>query len=215
MSFPLILQPIPLHPDAVCLYVPDANAVRKAYERGEIAAPYWSQVWPAAKALAQFLALHPETIAGKNIVELGAGLGLPSLVAARYANTVLCTDIVPEAVAVVAESVKYLELKNVYAKTVDWWHLSETISADVLLLSDINYEPAAFTQLQKLVYDFLQRGFLIVLSTPQRLMAKEFVLPLLQHCSQQEEINVEHKGSLVPTTVLVLEKKPPQAQQAT
>jgi predicted nicotinamide N-methyase len=209
MSFPLILQNIPLHPEPVCLYVPDGDAVRKAYERGEIAAPYWSQVWPAAKALAQFLALHPEYIAGKNIVELGAGLGLPSLVAARYATTVLCTDLAPEAVAVVDESINYLDLKNVCAKTVDWSQLPQDLPAEAVLLSDINYEPAAFQQLQTLVNAFLQNGSLVLLSTPQRLMAKEFVLPLLQHCLHQEEITVEHNGSPVSTTVLVLEKGQP------
>lgn len=209
MDFPIRLETVSLQPTPITIYVPDAAAVRAAYEKGKIPFPYWSQVWPAAKALAQFLSLHPEFIDGKNVVELGAGLGLPSLVAARYANRVLCTDIAPDAVAVVEESVKHLGLKNVYTNTVDWAHLPETISADVLLLSDINYEPAAFTQLQKLVHDFLHRGFLILLCTPQRLMAKEFVLPLLQHCNHQEEITVEHNGSPVSTTVLVLEKRQP------
>jgi predicted nicotinamide N-methyase len=215
MEFPLHLQTIPLQPAPVSLYVPDAAAVRAAYEEGKIPFPYWSQVWPAAITLAQFLAMHPEYIAGKNIVELGAGLGLPSLVAAPYANTILCTDIAPEAVAIVEKSVKQMGLKNVCSMAIDWSNLPKEISADVLILSDINYEPAAFEQLQKLVNHFLQNGSLILLSTPQRLMAKEFVRPLLQHCSHQEEISVEHNGTLVPTTVLVLEKElPSETKQA-
>ncbi|MBB1284498.1 methyltransferase [Flavisolibacter sp. BT320] len=215
MEFPLHLQTIPLQSAPVSLYVPDAAAVRAAYEEGKMPFPYWSQVWPAAIALAQFLAIHPEYIARKNIVELGAGLGLPSLVAASYAGTVLCTDIAPEAVAIVEKSVKKMGLENVCAMAIDWSNLPKEFSADVLILSDINYEPAAFGQLQKLVNRFLQNGSLILLSTPQRLMAKEFVLPLLQHYSFQEEISVEHNGSLVPTTVLVLEKGlPSETKQA-
>lgn len=209
MEFPLVLQTIPLQPEPVRLYVPDADEVRAAYEEGKILFPYWSQVWPAAKALAQFLVLHPETIMGKNVVELGAGLGLPSLVAGRYANTVLCTDIAPEAVAAVDASINYLGLKNVCSRTIDWSHLPEDLSAEVVLLSDINYKPAVFQLLQTLVSSFLQNGSCILLSTPQRLMAKEFILPLLQHCLQQEEIVAEHNGSLVPATVLVLKRKQP------
>ena len=64
-----------------------------------IAFPYWSKVWPSAEALALFILQHPEYIAGKMVVELGAGLGLPSLVAAQMAASVLCTDYEPEAVA--------------------------------------------------------------------------------------------------------------------
>lgn len=209
MNFPIRLETVSLQPAPFTLYVPDAAAVRMAYKEGKIHFPYWSQVWPSAKALAQFLAMQPEWIAGKNILELGAGLGLPSLVAAQSANRVLCTDIAPEAVAVVEKSITYLELKNVYTKTVDWAHLPETIAADVLLLSDVNYEPAAFQQLQNLVSNFLQNGATILLSTPQRLMAKAFVLPLLEFCVHQEEIDAEHNGSLVSTSVMVLEKKPP------
>ena len=40
--------------------------------------PYWAELWPAARALAAAL---PE-VPGLRVIELGAGLGVPSLVAA-------------------------------------------------------------------------------------------------------------------------------------
>lgn len=48
--------------------------------------------WPAATILARWLALHPQTVAGKGVMEVGAGLGLCGLVAARWAGEVLLTD---------------------------------------------------------------------------------------------------------------------------
>ena len=48
--------------------------------------------WPAATILARWLALHPQTVAGKSVMEIGAGLGLCGLVAARWAEEVLLTD---------------------------------------------------------------------------------------------------------------------------
>jgi predicted nicotinamide N-methyase len=207
MRFPLVLQSILLQQEQIKLYVPDGKAVRDAYEKRSIPFPYWSRVWPSAIALAGFLLQHPHYTKKKKVVELGAGLGLPSLIAANNAIHVLCTDMMAEAVAVVQQSIAYLHLQNVAAEVLDWRHLPQDMEADVLLLSDINYEPAAFALLQEVMALFLQRGTTIILSTPQRLMAKDFIAPLLVDCTKQEELTVSHNSENVAITVVVLEKK--------
>lgn len=207
MHFPLVLQNIPLQQGRVELYVPVANAVRDAYKKGMIPFPYWSQVWPAAKALAEFLLQHPHYTEKQRVVELGAGLGLPSLVAARTAAHVLCTDMVAEAVAAVRQSVAHQNLPNVAAEVLDWQGLPQGLLADVVLLSDINYEPAAFALLQTVIASFLQKGTTIILSTPQRLMARDFIAPLLVDSIQQEEVCVPHEGEEVMITVVVLRRE--------
>ena len=63
------------------IFIPNATEVRKSWEEGRIASPYWAQVWPSAIALARFILSQPGIIKGKSVVELAAGLGLPSLVA--------------------------------------------------------------------------------------------------------------------------------------
>ncbi|NTS40646.1 methyltransferase domain-containing protein [Flavisolibacter sp. BT320] len=204
MQIPITWQTVTLQHETISLYVPDAGAVKTAYAEGKITSPYWSQVWPAAKALAQFILTNPSLLSSKSVLELGAGLGLPSLVAARFAASVQCTDVAKEAVEIVQASAERLQLKNVYSSVLDWQQLPSDLRPDVLLLSDINYEPAAFVHLQAVVKAFLEEGTNVILSTPQRLVAKEFVLPLLQHCTYQEEQFVEHNGGQVPTAVLVL-----------
>ena len=206
MLFPLHLQTFHLAGTSVEILVPEINEVKAAYEKGSIRFPYWSRVWPSAKALAQALLLDPSYIRGKWVLELGAGLGLPSLVAARSAKHVHCTDYIPDAVAVVRQSAAHLQLQNFTASVLDWERLPKELSADVLLLSDINYEPVAFNTLQQIIANFLQKGTTVLLSTPQRLMAREFVLPLLQHCTRQEEIVVMQEENEVAITVLVLEQ---------
>src|SRR5688572_33367426 len=42
-----------------------------------------SQVWPSAIALSEFIVSNQQLVHNKNILELGAGLGLPSLVASK------------------------------------------------------------------------------------------------------------------------------------
>jgi predicted nicotinamide N-methyase len=207
MSLLLQLQTVDLATASIELFVPDAMAMKEAYHEGRIEFPYWSQVWPAAKALATFLLQHPEYTRGKHVLELGAGLGLPSLVAARNAAHVLCTDHAADSVAVVKQSADHLQLQNLTTRIVDWQNLPQDIKADVLLLSDINYDPAAFNTLQKLVDSFLQQETTVILSTPPRLMAKAFVAPLLNACTWQEELMVQHHEEEVGITVMVLEKR--------
>ena len=205
MLFPLRLETFAAGDYSVEFFVPDAVAVKEAYQKGWIPFPYWSQVWPAAKALAFFLLANPGYVREKTVLELGAGLGLPSLVAAGSASRVLCTDYVPEAVAIINRSAAHLSLQNFHAEVRDWRQMPADINPDVLLLSDINYEPEVFSTLQTIISAFLQKRTTVLLSTPQRLMAKDFIAPLLPFCTRQEEVAVQQEGTTVMTTVLVLE----------
>lgn len=59
--------------------------------------PYWAELWPSGLALARHLAGLELT--GTTVLEVGCGLGLPSLVAALAGADVLATDWAPEALA--------------------------------------------------------------------------------------------------------------------
>jgi predicted nicotinamide N-methyase len=202
MPFPLKLQTVLLQEQSIEIFVPDADAVKKAYDDGDIAFPYWSKLWLAAIGLSEFILLHPHYLQDKTVLELGAGLGLPSMVAARYAAHVLCTDAIEEATRIAAQAAAQNNLKNVSVSVMDWHYLPEGLSADVLLLSDINYEPLAFEPLLKMIERFLAKATTILLSTPQRLMAKDFVALLEPYCKTKEERVVNE----VTITVMVLKK---------
>jgi predicted nicotinamide N-methyase len=201
------LQSITLAGTEVNLYIPDPAAIQAAYRQGEIPFPYWSKVWPAAIALAEYLVQHPNVVKGKKVVELGAGLGLPSLVAARVSGPVLCSDYAPEAVELARASAIYNGHSNLETAVLDWNHLPKDLEVDVVLLSDINYDPTAFAGLLNLVNHFRERGTTLLLSTPQRLLAKDFISPLTAFCTRQEEHIVYQNGKQVPTTVMVIEGK--------
>jgi len=58
--------------------------------------PYFADVWPSAIALAQYLTEHPGLVQDKIVIELGCGLGLPAIVAAKLgAARVTATDFHP------------------------------------------------------------------------------------------------------------------------
>jgi predicted nicotinamide N-methyase len=156
--------------------------------------------------MAQFLADHPEYVSGKTVLELAAGLGLPSLLASRWAASVISSDHLPEAVKVIQQSVLQNGLDNVQCQVLDWHSLPPELTVEVLLLSDINYDPTQFDVLYQLVVNFLEKGTLVLLTTPQRLMAKPFMERLTPLAISCLEIVVPHHGEQVPVTVLVLKR---------
>jgi predicted nicotinamide N-methyase len=74
---------------------PEALIDERAFEHEEYL-PYWAELWPSAFALAEALAAARPA----RVLELGCGLGIPSLVAALDGADVLATDWSPEAVQV-------------------------------------------------------------------------------------------------------------------
>jgi len=96
--------------------------------------PYWAELWPAARALAEGL---PD-VAGLRVVELGCGLGLPSLVASAKGAAVTATDWSPDAIRLLGENAARNGL-DVRAEVRDWrepWHER----FDLALAADVLYE---------------------------------------------------------------------------
>jgi predicted nicotinamide N-methyase len=64
--------------------------------------PYWAELWPSGVALAHVVA--GLDLDGKRVLELGAGLGLPSLAAALRGGDVLAIDWAEDAVALLRDN---------------------------------------------------------------------------------------------------------------
>lgn len=187
------------------MYVPDPEAVRQKYEEDKIMDPeapfpFWAKIWPSAIALAGYLQQNPDFLKGKKVLELAGGLGLPSIVASNYAEKVCYSDYIEDAVAVVRQTVLHNRIHNFECAVYNWNCIPEDLGADVLLLSDVNYEPAVFEQLLNVFEKFLQKGTRIILATPGRIMAKDFVSRLDGWCMKKTEIPVH-----ADTTVFLYE----------
>ncbi len=208
MSLSLQLQHLQRPGYTIDLFVPDAQEVQDNYLQQkqvhvDVPFPHWTKLWPAGLAMADFIYQHPELVQDKKVLELAAGLGLPGFIAARYATTVCCSDYLPAAVATMAQSAQHLQLNNVICEVLDWNHLPEDITTDVLLLSDINYDPGQFDQLYEVLLRFLQQGTTILLTTPQRLMAKPFIEQLLPFCKEQFEMTVLYQQQHTPISLYI------------
>src|SRR5215208_2101802 len=78
--------------------------------------PYWAELWPAGLALARAL---PQRLDGVRVVELGCGLGVPSLAAAARSAQVTATDWAVEAVDLLRVNATRNHL-HVEARLADW-----------------------------------------------------------------------------------------------
>jgi predicted nicotinamide N-methyase len=115
--------------------LPDAGAVEWAP-----IAPYWAVMWRSGVALARELA--GLALRGRRLVELGCGLAVPSLAAARAGADVLATDAEPEAIELVAHNARVNGVV-VETMTVDWndpGALVRRAPFDLVLASDVLYE---------------------------------------------------------------------------
>ena len=103
--------------------------------------PYWATPWPSGAVLAGALAEDPPP-PGARVLELGCGLGLPSIVAARAGADVLATDGSSDAVAFAAHSLALNELDGEVAQ-VDWSEQADALAArgpwDLVLAADVLY----------------------------------------------------------------------------
>jgi predicted nicotinamide N-methyase len=97
--------------------------------------PYWAELWPAALALADAL---PHGLDGVRVVELGCGLGVPSLVAAARGARVTATDWACEAIELLRCNAERnrLELRAVVRD----WREPWVERFDLVLAADVLYE---------------------------------------------------------------------------
>ena len=206
MQIPATIQTFHFASTTVHAYVPSNKWMQKQFEKEDTkaAVPYWAQVWPAAKALCEVIAAEPSLVKNKKVLELAAGLGLPSLLAAQFAKEVIASDYIEDAVEMMNRSAAYNRLNNLQCGVIDWNNVSKKLNPDVLLLSDINYDPKDFDTLYKVLEHFIQKGSTVLLSTPQRLAAKSFIERLQHWCIKTYNIEIIHKSETVFTSVWVL-----------
>jgi len=188
---------------------PGERLIQAYSQQPERSGVYWARVWPAAIGLCHFLSKEPDYIKDKLILELAGGLGLPGLFASAFAKEVIITDIAPEAIKRVSQSIKHNKLANVQCMMADWNEPRRLIMPDILLLSDVNYEPGSFESLLKAIMYFLDNKVTILLSTPQRLMGKDFITQLLVYCKKQVVEEIEMDGTKADISIFVLQKGKP------
>lgn len=123
--------------------------------------PYGTMLWPAALALADDLATRD--LAGKRILELGAGTGLPGLVAASRGACVVQTDHQEPVLHVCRLNAARNGITTIEHRAGDWTSWDGAERYDVILGADILYAECLHVHLRRIFEaNLVPRGTLLV-----------------------------------------------------
>jgi predicted nicotinamide N-methyase len=183
----LVAEAVELAPDLTLeiLRPPSADELidEAAFDEEEFL-PYWAELWPSGLALARNVA--GRELRGLKVLELGCGLGLPSLAAARRGAEVLATDWAEDATELLRRNAERNDLFLRVAR-VRWSEPAPLLRAapwDLVLGADLLYEARNAEQLGELLP---RLGGEILLAEPGRPYAKEFL----------EQFRAEHLGDRI------------------
>jgi predicted nicotinamide N-methyase len=161
----------PLVPEIRLHFATDITPIWQATEetlaRAGVPPPFWAFAWTGGQALARFILDHPGEIAGRAVLDFGAGSGLVAIAAAKAgAARVLAAEIDYFGVAPIAANAE-LNGVGIAVTSAD---LLDTVdlSWEVVTAGDICYERAMAVRVTPWLAALAARGSLVLLGDPGR-----------------------------------------------
>jgi predicted nicotinamide N-methyase len=143
--------------------------------------PYGLALWPASIALAHDLAERAGELRGARLLELGAGTGLPGIVASAFGARVTQSDRHENALAICEQNGQRNGALGIEYRVADWVHWNDPTQYDFIIGADILYAEGTQAHLRRLFENNLSRGGRILLSDPFRLSSIRFLETLDGH----------------------------------
>ena len=161
---PSLVPEITLH--LASAVTPLWHATEATLEAKQLPPPYWAFAWPGGQALARHLLDHPALVAGKTVLDFGAGSGLVSIAAKMAAAArVTAADIDPFAIAAMRLNA---ELNQVAIETEASDIIGDDRGWDVILIGDMCYERPLADRLVPWLRALATRGATVLLGDPGR-----------------------------------------------
>ncbi|XP_060700508.1 methyltransferase-like protein 23 isoform X1 [Hemiscyllium ocellatum] len=125
---------------------------------------YGMYVWPCAVVLAQYVWFSRNTLRGKTILEIGAGAGLPGIVAAKCGANVILSDSaeLPNCLDNCRLSCQINNLEDVPVIGLTWGQISPDLvllpQIDIILGSDVFYDTEDFENILTTVFYLIRKN---------------------------------------------------------
>ena len=161
--------------------------------------PYWAELWPSAVALARYLS--ERDLGGTRVIELGCGVGLPTILALAQGAEVLATDHYEAALDFTAYNARTNLGLEPEVSALDWRRpdIAGIGIFDLVLAADVLYERKNAAALAELVPQLLAPGGEAIFADPRRDEAPVFLeaMERLGFENVTEEITVEQPARAV------------------
>lgn len=143
--------------------------------------PYGLLLWEAGVALARHLLEGRLPLSGRQVLELGAGVGLPGIVARSGGAEVWQTDHLESALALSRFNAMQNGVSGIRYFRSDWTTWTHETRYDLVLGADILYQRDMHYYLEAIFRRNVAPGGALLLSDPGRPQALEFAASLEKH----------------------------------
>lgn len=131
--------------------------------------PYFTRLWESAQALAHCLVEQPALCRNKRVLELGCGLGLPAMTAAKLgAASVTASDFHPDNEAFFLNNARLNGLNDIVYHRLDWRRPDLPLPFELVIGSDLIYEKEMIAPLASCARQLCAPGGTFVLADPGR-----------------------------------------------
>jgi methyltransferase-like protein 23 len=130
--------------------------------------PYGVALWPAAIALAHDVAARAGDVNGRRVLELGAGTGLPGIVAAALGGRVAQADRNKLALHLCRLNAERNGVATIEYRQTDWAEWEDDTRYDWILGADILYGKDMHAHLRRIFESNLAPGGRVLLADPFR-----------------------------------------------
>jgi predicted nicotinamide N-methyase len=150
----------------------DDPRTRERFARDEYM-PYWAVPWPSAMLLADYV-LTRHGGQGGRAIELGCGVGLASIAAARAGWSVTATDWDADALKFAEENARANGVSLAGVSALDWRESFEGEPFDLILASDVLYERRNLEPVARWIRSAIAAGGTALVSDSNRSSAEGF-----------------------------------------
>jgi predicted nicotinamide N-methyase len=143
------------------------QATEESLARSALPPPYWAFAWAGGQALARYLLDHPEQVAGRTVLDFGAGSGLVAIAAAKAgAEFVLAAEVDHFAAAAIAANAALNEV----SVTVTIADVIDTADPHwgIITAGDVCYEQPMAGRVTAWLRALAGSGSLVLLGDPGR-----------------------------------------------
>jgi predicted nicotinamide N-methyase len=134
--------------------------------------PLWAKIWKASWVLSGYLAELPPDV-NQRLLEIGAGVGLVSIVATTFGHQITMTEYNSDALNFARANACLNNCPDLPIKKLDWNHPRIKDQFDLIVAAEVIYDEASFPPLIRLFKSNLKPGGEIILASEIRASGKD------------------------------------------